>query len=59
MRTLEQLKKELKDLQDETLDELDQYIHRLRQREPNPTTLPTYHLLGRYDRESIRKLAYE
>ena len=59
MNTVDQLKKELKDLPEETLDELDRYIHVLRRHDRRRKKLPTYHLQGRYDTIAMRNAAYE
>jgi len=59
MSTVEQLKKEIEDLPEDVLDELDQYIHDLRQREKPQKPLPVFHLKGQFDHKPIRDLAYE
>ncbi|HKJ69353.1 MAG TPA: hypothetical protein VKA68_15450 [bacterium] len=59
MGGLDQIKKELRELPEESLEEVDRYIHRLRQQKPNQETLPSCHLKGQYDHLQLRKLAYE
>ena len=59
MSTVEQLKKELEELPEDVLDELDQYIHDLRLRNIPRKKLPTFHLKGQFDQQTVRDLAYE
>jgi hypothetical protein len=59
MTTKEAIKKEIDQLPENLLGEVDRFIHSLLRARTNPKPLRSRKLQGRFDQVSIRKQAYE
>ena len=59
MTTREKIKKDIEQLPDSLLDEVEQFLAAIKSKHNRPTNLPTFKLKGQFDNLDIRRQAYE